>query len=99
VTDWHVYAAEWNRQEIRFYVDDVLTFRVPKTNTEFFGEWVFDNPQYVILNFAVGGIYPRKINGITEPYVGMPQATADRIAAGEISMEVDWVRVYSAAGE
>lgn len=96
VTDWHVYAAEWTPDEIRFYVDDRLTFRVPKTNTQFFGEWVFDNPHHLILNFAVGGIYPYKINGIQEPYVGMPEVTADRIRAGEIAMEVDWVRVYSA---
>ncbi|MDE1467732.1 glycoside hydrolase family 16 protein [Aurantiacibacter sp. D1-12] len=95
VTDWHVYSVEWKEDVIEFFVDDVLTFRIPKTNTEFFGEWVFDNPQGVILNFAVGGIYPYKINGIEEPYVGMPQETADRIAAGEIAMEVDWVRVYA----
>ena len=25
VSDWHVYAAEWEPGEIRFYVDDVLT--------------------------------------------------------------------------
>ena len=96
VTDWHVYAVEWQPDVIEFFVDDMLTFRIPKTNPEFFGEWVFDNPQHVILNFAVGGIYPHKINGIEEPYLGMPQETADRIAAGEIAMEVDWVRVYGA---
>lgn len=94
VTDWHTYAAEWTEDEIAFYVDDRQTFRVPRTNAEFFGEWVFDNPKHLILNFAVGGMYPHKINGIEEPYLGMPQATADRIAAGEIAMEVDWVRVW-----
>ncbi|RIV85689.1 glycoside hydrolase family 16 protein [Aurantiacibacter zhengii] len=96
VTDWHVYAVEWQPDAIEFFVDDRLTFRIPKTNVEFFGEWVFDNPQFVVLNFAVGGIYPKKINGIDEPYTGMPQETADRIAAGELAMEVDWVRVYAA---
>ncbi len=95
VTDWHVYAVEWKPDVIEFFVDDRLTFRIPKTNVEFFGEWVFDNPQFVVLNFAVGGIYPKKINGIDEPYTGMPQETADRIAAGELAMEVDWVRVYA----
>ncbi|QZH75508.1 MAG: glycoside hydrolase family 16 protein [Erythrobacter sp.] len=97
VTQWHTYAAEWTADEISFFVDDRLTMRIPRTNAEFFGEWVFDNPQHVILNFAVGGIYPHKINGIEEPYLGMPQETADRIAGGELFMEVDWVRVYSAA--
>jgi hypothetical protein len=97
VTDWHVYAAEWKPDRIEFYVDDVLTFRVPRTNVEFFGDWVFDNPQHLVLNFAVGGVYPHKINGIDQPYLGLPQATADRIAAGGIAMEVDWVRVYAPA--
>ncbi|MGB3796171.1 MAG: glycoside hydrolase family 16 protein [Alteraurantiacibacter sp.] len=96
VTNWHVYAAEWTPEGVEFYVDNRLTFRVPKTNVEFFGDWVFDNPQFVVLNFAVGGIYPYKINGIEEPYKGMPQSTADRIKAGELAMEVDWVRVYGA---
>lgn len=97
VTDWHVYAVEWQPDVIEFFVDNRLTFRIPKTNVEFFGEWVFDNPQFVVLNFAVGGIYPKKINGIDEPYVGMPRETADRIEAGELAMEVDWVRVYAPA--
>ncbi len=95
VTDWHVYAAEWKPESIEFFVDDRLTFRIPRTNVEFFGEWVFDNPQFVVLNFAVGGIYPKKINGVDEPYTGMPLQTADRIKAGELAMEVDWVRVYA----
>ncbi|APE28037.1 glycoside hydrolase family 16 protein [Aurantiacibacter gangjinensis] len=94
VTDWHVYAVEWEADVIRFYVDDVMTMRIPKTNVEFFGEWAFDNPKFLILNFAVGGIFPRKINGIEQPYVGMPEETAERIRAGELAMEVDWVRVY-----
>ena len=97
VTDWHVYAAEWMPDRIEFYVDDVLTFRVPRTNVEFFGDWVFDNPQHLILNFAVGGVYPHKVNGIEQPYLGLPQETADRIAAGDIAMQVDWVRVYAPA--
>ena len=97
VTDWHTYSVEWTPEQIEFFVDDRMTFRVLKSNAEFFGEWAFDNPKFLILNFAVGGIYPYKINGIREPYVGMPEETADRIRAGEIAMEVDWVRVYSAA--
>ncbi|WP_082126497.1 glycoside hydrolase family 16 protein [Aurantiacibacter marinus] len=95
VTDWHVYAVEWEADVISFYIDDTLTMRIPKTNVEFFGQWAFDNPKFLILNFAVGGIFPKKINGIEEPYVGMPQETADRIKADELFMEVDWVRVYS----
>jgi hypothetical protein len=28
------------------------------------------------------------------PYAGMPEAAVDRIKAGEIAMEIDWVRVH-----
>ena len=94
--NWHVYAAEWEADEIRFYIDDQLTYRITKPMVEERGRWAFDNPKFVILNFAVGGVYPQGVNGIEEPYRGIPQETADRIRAGEIAMEVDWVRVYGA---
>ena len=63
---------------------------------EIYGEWVFDTPKYVIVNFALGGAYPFKTNGIEEPYNGLPAETVERIKAGEIRMEVDWVRVHAA---
>jgi hypothetical protein len=61
--------------------------------TQFFGEWAFDNPKYLILNFAVGGVYPYKINGIKEPFYGLPASTFEMIKAGKSKMLVDWVRV------
>lgn len=62
---------------------------------EHYGKWVLDTPEHLILNFAVGGIYPYKVNGIEQPYSGVPQSTVDRIKAGELAMEVDWVRVWA----
>jgi beta-glucosidase len=56
---------------------------------------VFGNPEHVILNFALGGAYPGKVNGIKQPYFGIPAATVERIKRGEVAMEVDWVRVYA----
>ena len=99
VTDWHVYAVEWKKDEILFQIDGHTLYRVTRPMVENYGEWRFDNPKYLILNFALGGAYPFKTNGIEEPYNGMPQSTVDSIKAGDVSMLVDWVRVYAPESE
>ena len=76
--DFHVYAIEWQSDQVAFFVDDVLY------NTVFASQvpgsrWVFDHPFYVILNLAVGG-----------NYVGNPDTTV----TFPQSMLVDYVRVY-----
>ncbi len=95
VTDWHEYAVERTEDTVIFFVDDREIYRVTRADVEQHGPWRFDRPEYLILNFAIGGNYPNAVNGITAPYFGMPQETADRIALGEVAMEVDWVRVWS----
>ncbi|MBW0145308.1 glycoside hydrolase family 16 protein [Sphingomicrobium clamense] len=98
VTGWHVYGVEWSKDEIVFDVDGDVAFRVTRPMIEYIDDWRFDNPMYLILNFAVGGAYPRKVNGIVdEPYVGLPQETVDAIKRGEPAMFVDWVRVTAPA--
>jgi beta-glucanase (GH16 family) len=94
VTQWHEYAVEWTPEQILFLVDGRLTYRVTRAMVEHYGKWNFDNPKYVILNFALGGAYPYKTNGIEKPYQGMPASTVERIKRGEVAMYVDWVRVY-----
>lgn len=94
VTDWHEYEVDWDSERILFKVDGRLIYRVTRPMVEFYDRWRFDTPQHLILNFAVGGIYPFKTNGIEEPYKGVPAATVARIQRGEVAMEVDWVRVY-----
>lgn len=93
VTDWHVYAVDWTPDQVDFYVDDRLIYRVTRPMVEHYGDWRFDNPKYLILNTAVGGMYPYKTNGIDEPYFGLPQHTVDTIRESGLAMEVDWVRV------
>ena len=66
--------------------------------TDFFGPWVFDNDKFLILNFALGGVYPYKTNGIQEPYYGLPESTAQAIKTGQVRMMVDWVHVASHNG-
>ncbi|MCJ8192012.1 glycoside hydrolase family 16 protein [Sphingomicrobium aestuariivivum] len=98
VTDWQVYAVEWEPTEIRFYVDDAHYWTITKPEIEEMGRWSYDNPKYLILNFAVGGVYPWKVNEITEPYYGLPQETVEAIQRGEPYMYVDWVRVWGDDG-
>ncbi|WP_202389376.1 glycoside hydrolase family 16 protein [Qipengyuania oceanensis] len=93
VTQWHDYAVEWTRDAIVFEIDGRPTYRVTRPMVEHYGRWSFDNPKYVILNYALGGAYPVKTNGIRKPYAGMPQGTVDAIKRGEAAMYVDWVRV------
>lgn len=51
---FHVYAIEWDKEKIEFFVDDlsVYTFR-PDEKTE--SIWPFNQPFFFILNVAVGG--------------------------------------------
>lgn len=93
VTSWHVYAVEWSEDELVFLVDDRVAYRATRPMVEHYGEWRFDTPKFLILNFALGGAYPFKTNGIEEPYNGLPAATVERIKNNEIAMYVDWVRV------
>jgi beta-glucanase (GH16 family) len=93
VTGWHIYSVDWSADSMIFKYDDIPMFRVTKPMTSFFGNWVFNSPQYLILNFAVGGVYPYKINGIKEPYYGLAAPTFNSIKEGKSKMLVDWVKV------
>jgi beta-glucanase (GH16 family) len=91
---WHTYSAEWTPTAIRFFVDGRQITELTRQKIEATrGQWVFDHNQYVILNLALGGAYPAGYNGVTQPYWGLPQSSVDRIAAGGVQLEVDWVRV------
>ena len=54
--DFHVFAVEWEPEEIRWYVDDVLYNTVTPSDVP--GEWVYDHPFFLLLNVAVGGYWP-----------------------------------------
>ena len=93
VTSWHVYAVEWTADSIEFRIDDRLIYRATRPMVEYYGEWRFDTPKYLILNLAIGGVYPAKTNGIEEPFYGLPEDTASHIAEHGAAIQVDWVRV------
>ena len=77
--DFHVYAVEWYADRLDFFVDDkkYFTFRNEGTGKEC---WPFDEPQYLLLNIAIGGDWGGQ-KGIDDAI--FPQ-----------KMIVDYVRVY-----
>jgi beta-glucanase (GH16 family) len=84
-TSWshkfHVWRMDWDENEIRLYVDDVLlntTDLHTTINADGSGKNPLQQPHYIILNLAIGGD-----NG------GDPSAT--KFPA---RFEVDYVRVY-----
>jgi beta-glucanase (GH16 family) len=93
VTNWHIYTVDWTPDNMVFKYDDVIMFRVTKPMVEHFGKWTFDNEKFLILNFALGGAYPVKINGVKEPYFGLPASTVDLIKNKKSKMLVDWVKI------
>ena len=62
--EFHVFAIEWEPNEIRWYVDDELFFTL--TDEQVTGEWVFDHPFFILINMAVGGYWPGNPDETTE---------------------------------
>ncbi len=86
ITDYHVYAVEWDEDTICWYVDGECHF----TLTDWYSKNAkgeeypkgapFDVPFYLLLNMAVGGNFD-------------PEADT-RSTEFPVQMEVDYVRVY-----
>ncbi|MDQ8181863.1 family 16 glycosylhydrolase [Pelagicoccus sp. SDUM812005] len=51
----HTYAVEWEPEEIRFYVDDVLYYTFTNDGQGNDATWPFHRPQHLKLNLAIGG--------------------------------------------
>jgi len=93
VEGWHIYSVDWTPDKLVFKTDGVVTYTVTKAMIEHYGKWAFDNPKFIILNFALGGGYPNGVNKVTKPYFGISQSTVDKIKAGKAKVLVDWVLV------
>lgn len=75
---FHVYAMEWERDSIRFYVDGRLTYRRTLETTPWLHD-AFARPFFLRLNLAVGGSWP-----------GAPTSQTQLPA----DYAIDYVRVY-----
>jgi len=80
--DFHVYAIEWFKDHLDFYVDGQKYFSFKNDGAGNNETWPFDTPQYLIINIAVGGDWGGKY-GIDQSI--FPQ-----------KMLVDYVRYYEA---
>lgn len=78
-TEWHVYAMEWDENEIRWYCDDVNYFTLPISDAGQMDE--LRGAQFIIFNLAIGGSWP----GYNIDDSAFPNSS---------TMEVDYVRVY-----
>jgi beta-glucanase (GH16 family) len=75
---YRTFAIEWEPDRIAWYVDDILYHEASPGDVSP-GEWVFNGPEFLILNMAVGGYF----GGPVSPSTSFPQ-----------SMTIDYVRVY-----
>jgi beta-glucanase (GH16 family) len=78
--DFHLFALEWEPGELRWSVDRLVYFTLTPRDLPKGTAWVFDKPQFLLLNLAVGGFWPGAPNASTL----FPQ-----------QMLVDYVRVYA----
>jgi beta-glucanase (GH16 family) len=77
---FHLYAMDWAKDKIDFYVDNDLYFTVKRDPKDDYKEWPFDQRFHLIMNIAVGGNWGGK-DGIDDSI--WPQR-----------MVVDYVRVF-----
>jgi len=76
---FHVYALEWDREKLDFFVDDKKYFTYQNEGSGA-DAWPYDGAQYLILNLAIGGAWGGQ-QGIDE--AAFPQKYC-----------IDYVRVY-----
>lgn len=82
-TEFHTYGIEWNAQQIDFLIDGKRVFTVTKQAGDGVEEWPFDQPFYLLMNFAYGGAWGG-VQGVDKS--SLPQ-----------QYRIDYVRVYQAA--
>ncbi len=80
--DFHLYAMEWSPGLLRFLVDNQSFFTVTPASLPAGTSWVYNGPEFILLNLAVGGPWP----GSPDASTVFPQR-----------MLVDYVRVYTTA--
>lgn len=78
--DFHLFAIEWEEDEIRWYLDGTQFHSINSSHPDFSTyHWPFDQEFHFILNLAVGGNWP-----------GSP----DEFTVFPADFEIDWVRAY-----
>ncbi len=83
-SEFHVYAMEWYEDRLEFFFDNTR-FLVYKNEKKGVGSWPFDEPQYLIMNIAMGGAW------------GGQKGVDDSLYPHR--MEIDYVRYYRQKGK
>lgn len=78
--NFHTYRVEWSENKIVWYMDDVKSYEVLRTNSQISNTWPFDAEFHLLLNTAIGGNLGGSVDN-----AGLQTAKF---------MEVDYVRVY-----
>ena len=79
--DFHLYAADWRPSRIEFSIDGHVYATFTSASLPPGAKWVYNHPYFIILNLAVGGVWP----GNPDASTTFPQ-----------DLTVDYVRVYKA---
>jgi beta-glucanase (GH16 family)/glycerophosphoryl diester phosphodiesterase len=74
---FHIYGVEYDDTYMSFYFDNQVFYTVMRTEMK---DWPFDDPQYLLLNIAIGGTW------------GGEKGVDDSIFPQK--MEVDYVRIF-----
>ncbi len=99
IDGWHVYRVDWTADDIDWYVDDHKYYHVKLSNwrdTLQKGDVIsasekkapFDRPFYLILNLAVGGLWPESHDAGGVALKDYPK-----------SFGIDWVHIYSCGAD
>ncbi len=76
---FHVYGVEWSPGSISFLLDGAVYKTITPADLPPGAAWPFQHPYFLLLNLAVGGVWPGSLNASTQ----FPAR-----------MTVDWVRVW-----
>ncbi|MBC8155113.1 MAG: glycoside hydrolase family 16 protein, partial [Bacteroidetes bacterium] len=80
MTDFHTYVVEWYPDRMKWLIDDVVYYDIPKQTSWSWNQWPFDHKFHLLLNVAIGRNW------------GGTKGIDDSIFPQK--MEVDYVRVY-----
>jgi beta-glucanase (GH16 family) len=75
---FHNYQLRWDEHQLNIGVDDKYYFQFVNAKDGDYRKWPFSNPQYLLLNFAIGGDLGGAVDDSIFP----------------VQMEVEYVRVY-----
>ncbi len=80
---WHLYGLYWTENSMSWYYDDQLVGKYVPSNVNNNDVWPYDEDFYIIMNLAVGGTLGGNIPSDLD----------------EATMELDYVRYFTASGE